>query len=209
MRLFIAREAVDHHFKTAFALVDKGSSRSEKVSALGRVAKFYPGWYLARWFGRGEVPTAYAEFGKLGRHLRWAERHTRQLGRMLFHAMVRFGAKLERRQMVLFRGVDIGADLFAMTAVCVRARMLEGRGNREATELADLFCREARQRIRANFRHFYGTNDAALYRVAQQVLAGEHEWLEQGIVGLMGDVRVRVEDADTRGQHAEGAAVLV
>jgi hypothetical protein len=209
MRLFIAREAVDHHFKTAFALVDKGSSRSEKVSALGRVAKFYPGWYLARWFGRGEVPTAYTEFGTLGRHLRWAERHTRHLGRMLFHAMVRFGAKLERRQMVLFRGVDIGADLFAMTAVCVRARMLDGRGNHEATELADLFCREARQRIRANFRRFYGKNDAALYRVAQQVLAGEHEWLEQGIVGLMGDVRARVEDADTRGQHAEGAGVLV
>ena len=43
MRLFIAREAVDHHFKTAFALVDKGSSRQEKVAALGRVMQFYPG----------------------------------------------------------------------------------------------------------------------------------------------------------------------
>src|SRR3954454_22696198 len=49
MRLFIAREAVDHHFKTAFALVDKGSSKQEKISALGRVMKFYPAWYLSRW----------------------------------------------------------------------------------------------------------------------------------------------------------------
>jgi hypothetical protein len=185
MRLFIAREAVDHHFKTAFALVDNGSSKQEKMSALGRVVKFYPGWYLARWFGRGDMPTAYTEFGKLGRHLRWAERRTRHLGRMLFHAMVRFGPKLERRQMVLFRGVDIGADLFAMTAVCVRAQMLAKQGNTEAIELADLFCREARQRVKANFDRFYGKNDTALYKVAQHVLAGDHEWLEQGIVGIM------------------------
>src|SRR5437868_8476277 len=63
MRLFIAREAVDHHFKTAFALVDKESSTGDKVAALGRVAKFYPLWYLTRWFGRGSVPGAYSEFG--------------------------------------------------------------------------------------------------------------------------------------------------
>jgi len=185
MRLFIAREAVDHHFKTAFALVDKDSTRSERISAFGRVAKFYPGWYLARWFGRGTVPGSYGEFGKLAGHLRWAERHTRHLGRILFHAMVRFGPKLERRQMVLFRGVDIGADLFAMTASCVRAQMLAREGNREATELADLFCREARQRIETNFSRFYGQNDSAIYKVSQHVLAGQHEWLEEGIVGIM------------------------
>jgi len=185
MRLFIAREAVDHHFKTAFALVDKDSTRQEKVSALGRVAKFYPGWYLARWFGRGTVPGSYGDFGALAGHLRWAERRTRHLGRILFHAMVRFGPKLERRQMVLFRGVDIGADLFAMTATCVRAQMLAQQGNREATELADLFCREARHRIETNFARFYGENDNASYRVSQHVLAGQNEWLEEGIVGIM------------------------
>jgi hypothetical protein len=147
--------------------------------------KFYPLWYLARWFGKGDVPLAYGEFGKLGKHLRWSERHTRHLGRMLFHAMARFGPKLERRQMVLFRGVDIGADLFAMTAACVRAQMLAQQGNTEATELADLFCREARQRIKTNFQRFYGKNDAAIYKVSQHVLDGRHAWLEQGIVGIM------------------------
>ena len=189
MRLFIAREAVDHHFKTAFALVDKESSGKDKLAALGRVAKFYPGWYLSRWVGRGAVPGSYGEFGSLAKHLRWAERHTRHLGRTLFHAMARFGPKLERRQMVLFRGVDIGADLFAMTAACVRARMLAREGNHEATELADLFCREARQRIRTNFSRFYGKHDGAIYRVSQHVLAGQHAWLEEGIVGLMTDDR--------------------
>ncbi|MGI9141348.1 MAG: acyl-CoA dehydrogenase family protein, partial [Gemmatimonadaceae bacterium] len=116
MRLFIAREAVDHHFKTAFALVDPKSSGSERVSAFGRVMKFYPAWYAARWFGATSRVKPYGEFGKLARHIRYIERTTNHLGRSIFHAMARYGPKLERRQMVLFRAVDIGAELFAMSA---------------------------------------------------------------------------------------------
>ena len=67
MRLFIAREAVDHHFKTAFALVDKEASRSEKTAAFGRVMRFYPTWYPARWVGKGQMPGSFGEFGKLAR----------------------------------------------------------------------------------------------------------------------------------------------
>jgi len=51
--------------------------------------------------------------------------------------------------MVLFRAVDIGAELYAMAATISRAKMLEGQGNAEAMELADLFCREARERVEA------------------------------------------------------------
>ncbi len=184
MRLFIAREAVDHHFKTAFALVDPKASAKARWAAVGRIAKFYPRWYAARWFGKGQVG-AYGEFGPLARHLRFAERNTRRLGRAIFHAMVRFGPKLEKRQMVLFRAVDIGAELFAMSAACARAQMLAGQGQREAVALADVFCRTARGRVRELFRALYGPDDPALYRLAQQVLRGEHRWLEQGIVGLI------------------------
>src|SRR3982751_5921247 len=130
MRLFIAREAVDHHFKTAFALVDKESSGGEKAAAFGRVMKFYPAWYPARWVGKGQLPGSFGEFGKLAGHMRYAERHARKLGRAIFHAMVRLGPKLERRQLVLFRAVDIGAELFAMTASCVRAQALGREGNK-------------------------------------------------------------------------------
>src|SRR5690348_7318350 len=69
MRLFIAREAVDHHFKTAFALVDKESSKAEKSAALGRVMKFYPAWYPARWVGKGQIPGSFGEFGTLAGHM--------------------------------------------------------------------------------------------------------------------------------------------
>src|SRR5690242_8885286 len=178
MRLFIAREAVDHHFKTAFALVDKEASGSEKAAAFGRVMKFYPAWYPARWVGKGQVPGSFGEFGKLAGHMRFAERHTRKLGRSIFHAMVKLGPKLERRQLVLFRAVDIGAELFAMASACVRANMLAKQGNNDAIALADLFCRSAQVRVERLFASFYGDFDGEMYRVAQQVMRGEHSWLE-------------------------------
>jgi alkylation response protein AidB-like acyl-CoA dehydrogenase len=184
MRLFIAREAVDHHFKTAFALVDKKSSGADKRAAMGRVLRFYPFWYPARWIGRGQIPTSFGEFGKLAKHLRYAERHARKLGRSLFHAMVRYGPKLERKQMVLFRAVDIGAELFAIAAACSRAQAERQRGNKAAVALADVFCREARLRVDDLFSKLFGPTDDAVYKVSQQVLKGEHAWLESGIIGV-------------------------
>ncbi|HEX6537263.1 MAG TPA: acyl-CoA dehydrogenase family protein, partial [Gemmatimonadaceae bacterium] len=153
MRLFIAREAVDWHFKTAFDVVNPEATRQERMAALARSARFYPGWYATRWLGGLR---SHGDFGALSGHVRFVERATRKLGRAIFHAMVRLGPKLEKRQMVLFRAVDIGAELFAMAAACVRARMLCTKGNTEAMALADLFCREARLRIAEHFRNFYG-----------------------------------------------------
>ena len=211
MRLFIAREAVDHHFKTAFALVDKKASRQEKTAAAGRVAKFYPFWYPARWFGKGLFLGAYGEFGRLAGHMRFVERNTRHLGRAIFHAMVRFGPKLERKQMVLFRAVDIGAELFAMSAACVRAQMLlKAEGNKQAVLLADTFCRLARQRIAQLFDELYGPEDESLYKAAKAVLEGKHTWLERGIVSMPDapeDPAAGPERPDARTARREAAGV--
>jgi hypothetical protein len=180
MRLFIAREAVDAHFSLAFPIVAPESSFSTRVKAAVKAAPFYIAWYPARW-----IPSfkSYGDFGKLAGHMRFADRTTRKLGRALFHAMVRFGPKLERKQMVLFRAVDIGAELFAMAASCARAQMLATKLNQpEAIQLADAFCVEARGRIAVLFASLYGPHDEQLYKLAMSVLKGEHAWLEQGIV---------------------------
>lgn len=179
MRLFIAREAVDAHFSIAFPIVAPGNSLGTRLAAVRKAAPFYLAWYPRTW-----LPSvrSYAEFGALAGHVKFIERTTRRLGRMLFHAMLRFGPTLERRQMVLFRGVDIGAELFAMAASCARATMLSAQGERGAVEVADVFCLEARARIATLVDQFYGPNDPAIYRLAQRVLAGEHAWMERALL---------------------------
>ena len=77
--------------------------------------------------------------------------------------------------------MDIGAELFAMSAACSRAQMLAKNGQKEAIALADTFCREARLRVEEHFRNLYGPNDENMYKLAMSVLKGEHAWLEHGI----------------------------
>jgi alkylation response protein AidB-like acyl-CoA dehydrogenase len=179
MRLFIAREAVDQHFSIAFPIVDPKSSMGTRVKHLMKAAPFYLTWYPSTWISSMR---SYAGFGRSEHHLEYIDRATRKLGRTIFHAMVRFGPGLEKRQMVLFRAVDIGAELYAMASTLSRAKMLAEQGNAEAMELADVFCRESRERVEASFRALYGKHDGALYRLAQRVVKGEHAWLESGIV---------------------------
>jgi hypothetical protein len=108
---------------------------------------------------------------------------------------MRFQAKLERKQMVLFRIVDIGTDLFAMSATISYATMLAKQGNKNALELADLFCREARTRIDQNFRTLFSDQDDLAYKVVQKLMKGEYEWLEGDLVQPLVPTAEQVEEA--------------
>jgi hypothetical protein len=113
--------------------------------------------------------------------MRFVERNSRKLGRMLLYAMVRHGARLEKRQAVLFRLVDVGAELFAMAAACVHAASLMKKNPSDPTprELADVFCRQAAVRVRHSFRGVFHNEDVATWRLAQDTLRGRYTWLEQ------------------------------
>ena len=187
MRLFIAREALDRHLAVAGDLVDPKAPFSKKLAALPRILAFYAGWYPGRLFGWGRWPR-FSEFGPLATHIRYAERATRRLARTIFHMMVRHGARLEKRQALLFRAVDIGADLFAMSASVCRADAMRRGKDPEAgrvAELADLFCRDMRRRIARRFAEIRSNDDVAKYKTARRVLEGKHEWLEKGLVGAV------------------------
>jgi alkylation response protein AidB-like acyl-CoA dehydrogenase len=183
MRLFIAREAVDTHLKIAGALIDPKSSTSDKMRTLFRAGAFYATWYPRLWFGlRGRV--GYGEMGPLAGHIRFVDRSSRRLARTLFHCMVRFGPKLEKRQAVLGRLVEIGAELLAITAVCSRAHAMvkDKPDNRGPLDLADLFSRHARRRVEERFLAVFDNEDIATYAAAQDVIDGTHAWLESGMV---------------------------
>ncbi len=184
MHLFIAREAVDKHLQVAGDVVMPGKRLGERLAGAVRSALFYGWWYPSRWLGWGFWPK-YSGFGALASHVRFVERASRRLARGVFHAMVRFGPKLELRQGVLFRLVDVGAELFAMAATCSRAARLQRDDPTEgarAVRLADLFCRQARGRVRAKFHGLWRNEDVPTYKVAQEVLRGEHLWLEKGMI---------------------------
>jgi alkylation response protein AidB-like acyl-CoA dehydrogenase len=186
MRLFIAREAVDAHLSAAGEVIEPGLPVGRRARAAGKAGQFYAKWLPTLVTGDGQRPRAYAEFGPLATHLRYVERASRKLARATFYGMARWQGKLERRQGFLGRLVDIGAELFAMSAVCVRAQLdaTQDASERGKTgfELADAFCGQARQRCEELFGELWKNTDTADAALARRVMSGRYTWLEQGII---------------------------
>jgi hypothetical protein len=184
MHLFMAREMVDRHLQASGALADPDKPLGQKLAALPRMLAFYAWWYPTRFLGWGFWPR-YAGFGPLATHLRFVERSSRRLARASFHGMLVYQARLQNKQAFLFRLVDIANEAFAIAAAVSRAQTLADRGApeaREALRVADVFCRQARRRIRALFRELWSNDDVARYRQGVGVLDGAELWLEAGIL---------------------------
>jgi alkylation response protein AidB-like acyl-CoA dehydrogenase len=185
MRLFIAREALDPHLKVAAAALNSRLPMGARVKAALKAGMFYAGWYPRQLLPFGSAIPRNTH-PRLAKHLREVSRSSRRLARSLFHAMVRFGPKLERQQVLLGRFVDIGAELFAMAASCSRAQSLLAVSSEEEAadllNLVDYFCRSARLRIDRAFHGIHHNADAAGYCVAQQILKRSLEPLESGIL---------------------------
>ncbi len=187
MRLLIAREAVDEHLKAAGDLAAPDAELPAKARAAVQASGFYARWLPRLVTGKGAVPTSYTEFGRLAKHLRYVERSSRKLARQTFYGMSRWQAKLEYQQVFLGRIVDIGAELFAMAACCVRAEMLRTTQPEQAaaaTELAEVFCAQSRLRVEKLFDGLWHNTDAADRRLARRVLDGDVTWLEAGVVDV-------------------------
>ena len=87
--------------------------------------------------------------------------------------------------MFLGRLVDIGAELFAITCTVVHAQaVVDDMPDRRPDVMAvsDLFCRQARRRVTGLFGDLWSNDEDQGYRLARQVLDGQHEWLEKGMV---------------------------
>src|SRR3954449_13612725 len=183
MRLFIAREALDPHLKVGGAIFNTQLPMSQRIKSMFSSGSFYTRWYPKQWFGgnAGNLDRLHAD---LRDHVHYGAATSRKLARGLFHAMMRFGPKLDREQLLLSRFVGIATELFAMDATCsfAQPKSEAGQPAAEILSLAGYFCRSARMRID---HHFAGTSDnadKAGYALTQELLAGKHEDLRRGIV---------------------------
>jgi alkylation response protein AidB-like acyl-CoA dehydrogenase len=185
MRLLIAREAVDAHLTAAGDLAKPDADLRQKAAAAVGASGFYAKWLPKLVFGEGQRPTAFNQFGPLASHLRFVERASRKLARNTFYGMARWQAGLEQKQAFLGRIVDIGAELFAMSATCVRAesqRVADPVVGAQAYELADTFCQQATLRVEALFHALWTNTDSSDVRLAKDLLEGRYTWLEDGAV---------------------------
>ncbi len=181
LRLFIAREVLDPHLRRAGAVLNPSLPFGKRALAALRAGFFYAPWYLRQWLP-ARAPRGGHRWAR--RHLGFVARSSRRLARSLFHAMLRHGPGLEKRQILLGRFVDWGAELYAQVASVVRGEALLARGSREVDvlPLVESFCAGSRARIAELRRGLRRNLDDQTYALAQDFLRGGYPTLLEGRV---------------------------
>jgi len=182
MHLFIAREAMDVHVRLIMGVMKPGLKLGERIGAIGRAFGFYVLWYPKQW-----LPFQRSANGippKLKRHLAFVTKTSRRLARTLFHVMGRYQQGLEKKQLILFRLVDIGMHLFTIAATCSKASSMVEKNPKDRTPeiLADYFSKRMRDEITSEFRALRKNHDKQTYRIARDILKNKYAWLEEGML---------------------------
>ena len=184
MNLFITREALDTHLKKMLPLFNPKAGLVEKTKAMIGMGFSYACWYPGLWMpvlGLGNVTGIPS---RLKEHLYYAKRTAQKLAREMFHGMMLYQQAMAKKESLAARFVEIGCELFAISAVCSYAasKSKEVNVGEDAVSLADLFCRMAAAKIDQNFRGIYNNQDSLNKRLSKKILAGQYEWLEKDIM---------------------------
>jgi len=180
MYLIMSREAMDVHFSLVMPLLQpKPGQKESKAQLIVKAAKFYAKWYPGLYIPKSiDYSVQYLSPSNQAQ-LRYIEKTSRKLARVLFHTMGKYKEQLEFEQCLLGNFVEIGVDLFAMAASLsnAEARLAENPSDQTPQELADLFCKNARKRIERNFEDV-GTNHNSTYdKVTETLMNGEFAWM--------------------------------
>lgn len=184
MKLFLAREAMDPHLKKlGFLLQGKASALTIAIQVPKLIFQ-YSWWYLKQLF-KPLRSQSYKELGPLAGNFQFIERTAPRLARILFFNMMKYQKKLEHKQMILGRLIEIGTDLFVMAATCSYAQLqAEKYHNNSAIDLADYFCELAKRRIHHNFAELSDNDDKHTNSLAERVVNKDFKWLEEGIIRI-------------------------
>jgi len=184
MQLIIAREATDMHMSRVMPLMSPKTPLGAKIGGAFKVGLFYATWFPTTFlpaFAPGNVSHLSAANRK---HLGYIARTCKRLARRIFYPMAIYGPKLERKTLILARFVDIGTDLYAMTASLsfAEAMLKEDPSNKAINDVADMFCRIARRRIETNFKLVWKrSHDNLIDKVGRHFLEGKYNWMAEGV----------------------------
>jgi hypothetical protein len=173
MRLLIAREALDPHLKMGGPVLNRTLPLGIRLNAALRSAWYYGRWYPLLWLPRfGGLATVRPEFRPAARRVR---ARSQRLARSLFHAMLRHGPKLEKKQVLLGRFVDAGAELFAVSVSLAYAQQILDRpaaDTDDLTETVQFFAEHSFSKFDELLRAIRRNADGAGYRLARRMLEG-------------------------------------
>lgn len=182
MKLFLAREAMDPHLTVAQDLIKKHVPMGQKIKSGVKLAGFYSTWYPTQWVN-SSLWNTYDHLGKLATHYSYIESTAHRLARTIFHYMGIYQDRLERKQILLGRLMEIGTELFAMTTTCSYALLKMEEMNEDETPkyLADVFCLASKRRIENLFDEISDNDDDKSVKLAKSILAGDLKWMEEGV----------------------------
>jgi len=182
MHLFIAREALDPHLSKAEPLLSTDTPQGEKLATILKLAGYYALWYPKLWLP--SLKTFSEVDRRINYHMRYVQKTSKRLARAVIHQMVIHQKKLESKQTVLNRIVDIGTELFAIAATCSYAdHLLKTNQQKDnAIEMAEMFCKLARKRIDRLFRDSRDNEDVGCLRLSKKILEKNYTWMEDEII---------------------------
>ena len=168
MHLFLAREALDWHLGNAGPLFGRGGL-GEKIKTVLKCAKIYSLW-LPKLF----VPSFFVSFPgfhpKLQSYLRKIDSRTKKLARTMFKQMIVQGPKLEARQLILARLVDIGTELAVMGLTISRVQSELNNGSTLNLKTALYWLHSSMRRTDGLFKEVIKNSDLQATELARELM---------------------------------------
>lgn len=210
MHLIMAREALDTHFRLVMPIMNRKKGAGPGMATLlWKAARFYVRWYPRLWLP--SFPDYHVtHLSQDNRdHLHYVNKTCRKLARTIFHTMAKYQQKLEYEQLLLADFVDIGVDLFTMAASLSYAEhwLAANPQDDSPQDLVDLYCCNARERIRQRFQSIASHHNPKFNEVAKGVMAGRYAWLYTDLfTGYSPSAQAAMAAWHNRDEAAEHAA---
>jgi alkylation response protein AidB-like acyl-CoA dehydrogenase len=183
LRPFVAREGLSPHLDRAKRYFDEQLGPIRRVYEWLKLVWFYVPWYVRQWKTQTLSDRPEMRHARVRAMLKYAERASRRLARVIFYAMVRHREALRDDQGRQNRIEAVGEDLLAIAATALHAESQERAGG-DATGwvLAEECFRQARLRIDQAIHGLIRNDDQDATRLGGRVLSGGFPWLSDGIV---------------------------